>query len=116
MGSSTVNFINHTGTTIYVAYMRRDFGCQEVCGDIWDVLGWVVLNNGDSQTRSNPTNNKWFYYYAESADGRIWSGVYSAEVQQPAFQKCTCQVGQGYHTVGFDVLDTDAFSGVTFNP
>jgi hypothetical protein len=114
MGRPTVSFTNSTGAKINVAYMRRDFDCREACGDIWDVLGWINLDPGETETRSNQTNNRWFYYYAESDNGAIWSGVFSAEVTNTVFQKCKCQVSEGYRTVGFDVLDTDVYPGVNF--
>ena len=121
MGRSTVRFTNSTGTKIYVAYMRRDFSCQSECGNIWDVLGWINLDPGETETRSNPTENRWFYYYAEGANGAVWSGPYPAEVRQSQFEKCTCLgvlVGgvNPYHKVGFRQLDTNTFPGVNFIP
>jgi Protein of unknown function (DUF1036) len=121
-GRSEVRFTNSTPTKIYVAYMRRDFGCQDECGDPWDVLGWINLDPGETETRANSTKNQWFYHYAEGADGRIYSGPYPGEVKQSVFEKCTCLgviVVNGpptnpYHTVGFRVLDTVAFSGVNY--
>jgi len=63
-GMSEVTFTNSYGKKMYVAYMRRDFNCQGECGDIWDVLGWINLDPGETETRANPTNNRWDYYYA----------------------------------------------------
>jgi hypothetical protein len=121
-GRSEVTFTNSYGQKLYVAYMRRDFNCQNECGDIWDVLGWINLDPGETETRANPTNNRWFYYYAEAADGAVWSGPYVAEVTQSRFEKCTClgvvvQNGGAtnpYHDVGFRELDNETFSGVNF--
>jgi uncharacterized membrane protein len=122
MGRSTVAFTNSTGAKIYVAYMRLDYNCQNECGDPWDVLGWINLDPGETETRANPTENKWFYFYAEDANGAVWAGPYVAEVTQTRFEKCTClgvlvQNGEAtnpYHDVGFRELDTDAYSGVNF--
>ncbi len=122
MGRSTVTFTNATGATLYVAYMRLDYNCQTECGDPWDVLGWINLDPGETETRANPTENRWFYFYAEDVNGLVWSGPYVAEVTQARFEKCTClgvivQNGEAtnpYHDVGFRELDTDAYSGVNF--
>jgi len=122
MGRSNVTFTNSTGTKIYVAYMRLDYGCQTLCGEPWDVLGWINLDPGETETRANPTENRWYYYYAESANGAVWSGPYVAEVRQTQFEKCTCLGviiinGPGtnpYHNVGFRELDTNTYSGVNF--
>lgn len=122
MGRSDVTFTNSHGKKIYVAYMRLDYNCQNECGDPWDVLGWISLDPGQTQSRSNPTENKWFYYYAEDVDGAVWAGPYVAEVTQARFEKCTClgvSVVNGdstnpYDDVGFRELDTDAYSGINF--
>jgi hypothetical protein len=115
MATSQVIFTNSITTKIYVAYMRRDFRCQ-FCGDVWDVLGWINLAPGETETRANPTSNRWFYHYAEGEDGRIYNGPFPAEVANFRFQKCTCLgvTPNPYHTVGFGELDLDQFSGVNY--
>lgn len=120
-GHSSVNFTNSYGKKIYVAYMRRDYTCQSECGDLWDVLGWINLDPGETESRANPTTNRWYYYYAEAEDGAFWSGPFVAEVRQAKFEKCTCLgVSAGgtnpYHDVGFRELDNKTFSGVNFIP
>jgi len=119
---SDVRFSNSYSQPISVAYMRLDNACGDECGDPWDVLGWANLQPGETQTRSNQTNNRWFYYYAEGLDGTVWNGPYAAEVSQARFEKCTClgvivQNGDPtspYHDVGFRELDTSQFGGVNF--
>ena len=121
-GMSEVTFTNSYGKNMYVAYMRRDFNCQGECGDIWDVLGWINLDPGETETRANPTNNRWYYYYAEADDGAFWAGPYVAEVSNAKFEKCTClgvSVSDGpqpYYDVGFRELDNQTYSGVNFIP
>jgi hypothetical protein len=125
MGASDIRFTNSSGQIISVAYMRLDNGCGDECGDPWDVLGWVVLDPGETETRPNPTSNRYFYYYAEGVDGvTTWSGPFPAEVTQTVFEKCTCIgviVENGaptnpYETVGFRELDANTFGGVNFTP
>jgi uncharacterized membrane protein len=121
---SQVSFRNSYSTIMSVAYMRRDFTCRDECGAPWDVLGWVNLQPGEVKYRDNPTNNRWYYYYAEAADGAVWNGPFPAEVSSQRFEKCTCLgviVQNGpptspYHTVGFAELDTNAHGGVNFTP
>jgi hypothetical protein len=128
MGASSVTFKNSTSSTVSVAYMRRDAPtCSERCGSNWAVLGWVVLAPGESKSRPNPDQNRWFYYYAESADGSlVWNGAYGGEVQRARFAECRgCilyQVQQNgepqyrpsppWYEVGYRVLDTNTFGGV----
>jgi Protein of unknown function (DUF1036) len=124
MGASEIRFTNSYGQKLYVAYMRLDYGCQDDCGDPWDVLGWINLDPGETETRANPTENGYFYYYAEADDGNSWAGPFPAEVTQTVFEKCTClgvivQNGEPtnpYHTVGFRELDTNTYSGVNLTP
>jgi hypothetical protein len=120
MGRPVVEFENATTATINVAYMRADDDCGAYCGDPWIVRGWVVLPPGQTARRANPTRNRWFYYYAESVNGAVWSGPYVAEVNgYESFNKCTCakvvmDPGNMWYDVGFRELDTDTWSGVRF--
>lgn len=118
-GRSNITFTNSHGKKMYVAYMRFEHNCQSLCGEPWDVLGWINLDPGETETRANPTENRWFYYYAEDVDGAVWSGRYVAEVRNARFDKCTCLgvlVGgvNPYYDVGFRELDTKEYSGVNF--
>jgi hypothetical protein len=117
---SDVRFTNMYSAKLYVAYMRLDYGCGNDCGEPWDVLGWVNLNPGDSQTRANPTGNRWYYYYAEADDGAFWAGPYVAHVSWERFELCTClgvSVSDGpnpWHDVGMRELDLGTYGGVNF--
>jgi uncharacterized membrane protein len=119
-GLPVATFTNSYGKKLYVAYMRRDFDCQSDCGDIWDVLGWINLDPGETESRANGTLNRWYYYYAEAEDGAVWAGPYVAEVSNARFEKCTClgvAVSSGpppYYDVGFRELDLQTYSGVNF--
>jgi len=121
-GRSEVSFTNSYGQKLYVAYMRRDFACQADCGDVWDVLGWINLDPGETESRANSTTNRWYYYYAEAEDGSYWAGQYLAEVSNARFEKCTClgvivsDGPQPYYDVGMRELDTAEYSGVNFVP
>lgn len=116
----SVSFNNQFSATIQVAYMFRDWGCQNTCGDRWNVKGWIILSPGERQVRSNPTENRYFFYYAEGG-GRVWKGNYPAEVHRTGpFAKCTCLgVSQSHgtspwYTVGMRRLDLENASGVRF--
>jgi hypothetical protein len=121
-GRPVVRFTNSYGQKLFVAYMRRDFDCQSECGRPWDVLGWINLDPGETETRPNPTLNQWFYYYAEASDGAFWAGPYAAGVSDEKFEKCSClgiSVSEGpppYFDVGMRELDTVRYGGVNFIP
>lgn len=121
-GRSSITFRNSYGKKLFVAYMRLDWACGEDCGEPWDALGWIGLDPGETESRSNPTSNRWFYYYAEAIDGAFWAGPYVAGVSNTVFEKCTC-IGVSrsdgtspYYDVGFRELDSATYSGVNFVP
>lgn len=117
-----VRFTNSYSSRIYVAYMYVDETCGADCGDPWNVRGWINLAPGQTQTRPNPTGNRWIYCYAEADDGETWSGDFLAEVSQDRFDKCTClgvSVSHGpnpWHDVGMEEVDLDHWGGANFLP
>lgn len=113
-----VRFTNNYYTRIYVAYMWHDPRCGTTCGTPWNVAGWVDLVPNQTKTAPNPTNNRWFYYYAESDDNKFWGGSAIAEVAKGVFQKCSCLHGNPpyFYNVGMRELDLSQFGGVNFNP
>ena len=115
-GASQVRFRNHYGKKIYVAYMRRDFSCQADSGEPWEVRGWINLDPWETEYRANPTQNQWFYYYAEATDGAFWAGPYVVQVTNSVFQNCTGTGKTGWYNVGMRELDTVKYAGVRFVP
>ncbi len=119
-GRDVVRFKNDYGHLLSVAYMRLEWSCQNECGEPWEVRGWINLQPGETQTRANPTENRWFYYYAEATDGAVWIGPYFVQVKDVKFSHCSCL---GITTsagpapwVGMRVLDTANYAGVRFIP
>jgi hypothetical protein len=98
--------------------MRKDNACAAACGPYlnWNVLGWINLDPGETETRANPTSYRFFYHYAERADGAVYNGAYGpAEVSNNVFQKCQCLTGgAGWYSVGFRQLNTDRWGGVNY--
>jgi hypothetical protein len=117
-GSSSVYFQNGYSTRIHVAYMYRDWGCLDDCGDRWNVKGWIELDPGQRKSRSNPTENRWFYYFVEAVDGATTvGGTFPAEVRNRVFSKCSClglvgDASDPFHEVKMLEVDTDRVDGV----
>jgi hypothetical protein len=120
MSRSEVSFTNSHWTPIYVAYARWEESCVTDCGDGENVLGWIELAPAQTKTRPNPSGERWFYYYAEATDGSVYSGSYLHLVMDVQFKICRCNyqhipTGQTpWYEAGFDELDLDQYSGVTF--
>jgi hypothetical protein len=113
MGS--VIFRNSYSSRIFVAYQRKNPACTALCGEPWDVLGWINLAPGQTQTRANPTGSRWYYYYAEAEDGAIWDGAWGGDVLDVAFQKCDCLSGPtGWYRVKMDQIDLATSGGIEF--
>jgi uncharacterized membrane protein len=118
--SAWMKYCNSTGTTIWTT-----FGWYSGCTDgsvPWTKKGWWSLNNGECKTVSSLdlSYNRYYYYYAEGADGRVWAGSTSTCVTHNAFDWCwnTCQ-SPGGSTVGWRQLDTGGSYNnytLTFNP
>lgn len=116
-GSDEVSFKNDYGHRMFVAYMRLDWTCQDDCGEPWEVRGWIRLEPGETKYRANPTENRWFYYYAEATDGAVWIGPFVVQVTNSKFSTCTCVGKTGsYYNAGMRELDTAKWSGVRFIP
>jgi uncharacterized membrane protein len=80
-----IYFRNDTSFSIYVAIKRYEPGTCGGSGD-WLVKGWWEIKPRSSQ-RIGPTNNSYFYYYAEG-NGYTWSGDSISYVEQQAFAHC----------------------------
>jgi hypothetical protein len=116
-GSDEVKFTNLYGKKLFVAYMRLDWNCQADSGEPWQVRGWINLDPGETEERANPTENRWFYYFAEATDGAMWLGPHVVQVTNSAFRTCSGLGHTGaWHSVGMRVLDTVKYSGVVFVP
>ena len=80
-------FRNNHGPRIWVAIMYWD---PNNCADYgsWGTSGWYVIDNGNTEHVLN-TNNTFAYFYAEAADGTVWSGQYGPiYVTQDPFDSC----------------------------
>jgi hypothetical protein len=107
-GADAVTFRNRYSETISLAWMRRDFACAppEEGGIPFVIRGWKVLRPGASATIPNPTENRWFYIFAESVDGRLWTGPFVFTVSLSAFNRCAGLGASAGEDVGFLELDT----------
>src|SRR3954464_56856 len=80
-------FRNSYGPTIWVAVMSYDpAGCSD--GLQWRSRGWWTINYGGSAYVLK-TSNRYAYYYAEAANGAVWTGPFGPMyVTQNAFDGC----------------------------
>jgi hypothetical protein len=71
-------FQNSYITTLWVACAWPNDVCDGVGGNVsgWEAGAWWGIDSGDSVSTDVWTDNRYFYVYAESADGRVWGGPY----------------------------------------
>jgi len=110
-----VHFRNGYTSRIWIAIMRYDpAGCGQYGN--WATKGWWSIQPGESVYAFN-TNNRYFCYYAEAQDGRVWSGPYGPiYVYREAFDSCV-NIGStaAYGTVGTKLKDGGNVDKCTVN-
>jgi hypothetical protein len=85
---------NHYRTTIWVALQHFDANCQGGA-DPFRTHGWFQYEPGESAAVDIPgfdnllnIPNSHYYFYAEAADGAVWSGDFNTWCPQQAFNWC----------------------------
>jgi uncharacterized membrane protein len=66
-----VHLVNGYSRRLQVAVGFKQDSCSEY-GRPWGTRGWWLLDPGASAHVLN-TDNRYFYYYAEAVDGRLWT-------------------------------------------
>lgn len=84
-----LRFRNSYGPRIWVAVMFRESGaCTGDYGG-WRTRGWWAVDYGGTVHVLN-TNNRYAYFYAEAANGAVWTGPYGPIcVKSAAFGSCS---------------------------
>ncbi|MFD3940793.1 DUF1036 domain-containing protein [Streptomyces sp. NPDC058618] len=82
-------FKNSTSKTVWVAYAYSNSGCASE-GAPWSKIGWfMVTPHTDAKVRSGPVNGAKYFYYAENQDRTLnWSGGFSTQLPDGAFDWC----------------------------
>ncbi|WP_308190657.1 DUF1036 domain-containing protein [Arthrobacter hankyongi] len=100
-----VRFRNNTSSSVNVAVM---FYAPDACAQDgqWGTRGWWVIGPGSTAHVLN-TGNRYFCFYAESADG-VWAGEFGpVHIYRDSFDSClligsTASIGK----VGMRRIDT----------
>ena len=119
MGRPSFKIRNLSGVGLYFATVVIKDSCAQHCpNNAWESAGWVRLEDGWSSQVSNPSSNRWVYYYAERDDGRVYRGSFPADARTANFRKCVCfgLIPNPYFRLGFRALDTDQHSGIDLRP
>jgi uncharacterized membrane protein len=117
--SADFSFCNKTNKTAYINFVKADSSCSGLGG--WSEWGWYAAAPGKcAVVLSGNLKNRYYYYYAHSADNRyIWSGSSSYNwFAQDAAHSGWCidlaqNVGGKYYK--HREVDTGAYTGYTVN-
>jgi len=105
-----VQFKNNYPTKVWVAIMRYDTDACGGEGGDWATQGWWPIDPGQ-EVWAFSTTNEFAYFYAESADGAVWTGDYGpVYVYADAFNSCL-NIGStaAIKTVGMQQIDLPWF-------
>jgi uncharacterized membrane protein len=118
-----LQFCNHYSKLVSVAYIFYEPDCAE--GPInlpWQSLGWFIINPGQCAivyaNDLHDVNNRYWYFYADSPDGTVWSGDVVIMTPNVAFDRCIgdpLPSAEDPHPRGFRLLDVGDYDDFTVN-
>ncbi|MEU2632476.1 DUF1036 domain-containing protein [Kitasatospora sp. NPDC007106] len=85
-----LQYSNQTASGVWLAVGYYAEGCD--AGSNWASKGWFRIEPGKSATPLWTTNN-YSTFYAESDDGRVWSGPYTVTLPLNAFSDWCWDLG-----------------------
>ncbi|MEV7006771.1 DUF1036 domain-containing protein [Streptosporangium sp. NPDC051022] len=104
-----LHFRNRYTSKVWVAIM---FYSPDGCRDYgqWGTRGWWAIDPGGEAYVIN-TNNRYAAFYAEAANGAVWTGPYGPiYVYQTAFDSCLNIGSTAARPVGARLVDLNGYS------
>jgi uncharacterized membrane protein len=88
-----LQFCNRTNSTVWVDYAKWTPDCEGRPG--WNSRGWWQLAPNECKivqggTLQQSSLSRYYYYHAEAADGRYWSGDFVFQALRSAFSLLSC--------------------------
>jgi uncharacterized membrane protein len=109
-----LRFCNQYPAELWVCISWYHPNCPD--GGDWEKKGWWHLAPAECKIAFGgdvSDVNRFWYYYAESADGRFWAGPFGTIVANGAFDWCENTGSTDSRTVGMrqlDIGDNDDFT------
>lgn len=100
-------FQNDYRETVWIAVMWWD---PDGCGQDgnWGTRGWWGVDPGQGVSTNVWTGNRYFYMYAEAADGARWTGPYGpVDASDAAFDSCV-DIGSSADNLQLGMQEIDA--------
>jgi uncharacterized membrane protein len=99
-------FKNCYPSTIWSMILWYHANCED--GGNWEKMGWWRIEPGQQATVSVADLdevNRYWYYYAQAANGAYWAGPYGVVVPHTAFDWCVDTANTDSFDVGMRELD-----------
>lgn len=107
---------NHYPRTVWVSIMWYTPNCPD--GGDWSKAGWWKIDPGHAANIFGgdlDEVNRYFCYYAHTADGVVWAGPYVRAVPHQAYDWCEWTGSTDSRDVGFRLLDIEDYDDFTLN-
>lgn len=97
-------FKNSTSSTVWVAFQwYSPISCAKE--GLWSTKGWYSIAPGQSKivfgSDLQSTGSKYYYWYAESSNGAVWSGAFNTYASNKAFDWCLNTGSTNSRILGF---------------
>lgn len=109
-----LQFCNRRNSTVWVAIIYRRPNCPD--GGDWAKKGWWRVDPGQCKTAvGGSLSNRYYYYFAEAADGVYWAGPVRTQAPRRVFDWCLDTGSSDSRELGFRQIDTGSYSNYTVN-
>jgi len=109
----SLTFVNHYTSQVSICILWYTPDCPD--GGDWSKAGWWNLSPGESKTPlGGDLTNRWYYFFAQAADGAYWAGVPHTTVPWRKFNWCINTSSTDARDVGFRDIDTGPYLNFTY--
>jgi uncharacterized membrane protein len=109
-----LQFCNNYTAEVWIAILWRTPNCPD--GGDWTKEGWFRLGPGQCGVVSGENLhevNRYWYYFAQAADGAFWAGVPHILVPYEPFRWCVSTSSTDSRDVGLREVDVGKSNDVT---
>lgn len=109
-----LKFCNSYPSTVWVTIMWYHPDCPD--GGNWEKAGWWKIVPGACKVVFGDDLddvNRYWCFYAEAADGAVWSGPYVRSVPHQAFDWCEWTSQTGARQLGYRQFDINGYDDYT---
>ena len=100
-----LQFCNRYHRRLWVAIIYHRPNCPD--GGDWAKKGWWEIDPGQCKIAiGGSLPNRYYYFFAEAADGGFWAGTIRTQAPRRVFDWCLNTGSTDSRTLGFRKIDT----------